>query len=305
MTREKLNQKKQKEIFDEEKKETRKKILLVLLKILLVITILAVIFYLLNTYIFTAKLVVREKRVVSEKIPDSFDGLKIVHFSDLHYGSTIYIPEVKSLVKKINELSPDIVVFTGDLIDKNYDIDSKEQEKIIKELLKVKATVGKYAIDGDEDKKNFSAIFNQSGFNVLNNNYDLIYNDSKAPILLVGISSMLSESSNLESAFSYFEQEKSDANIYTVVLAHEPDLTDQILDKYNADLVLAGHSHNGYVRFFNGKPLFKVDGALKYDEEYYRLQNTDLYISSGVGTNGSGIRIFCMPSISLYRLSSK
>ena len=178
MTREKLNQKKQKEIFAEEVREKRKKIFLITVKILLIITICVALFYCLNTYIFTGKLVVREYRVTSNKIPTEFDGLKIVQFSDLHYGTTVKLPEVKKVVERINYLQPDIVVFTGDLVDKNYKIDSSEQEKIITELSKIKAAVGKYAIDGDEDEKYFNTIFNQCGFSILNNSYDLIYNNT-------------------------------------------------------------------------------------------------------------------------------
>ena len=130
MTREKLNQKKQKEIFAEEVKEKRKKIFLITVKILLIITICVALFYCLNTYIFTGKLVVREYRVTSNKIPTEFDGLKIVQFSDLHYGTTVKLPEVKKVVERINYLQPDIVVFTGDLVDKNYKIGIVEKSLI-------------------------------------------------------------------------------------------------------------------------------------------------------------------------------
>lgn len=303
MTREKLNQKKQKEIFAEEVREKRKKIFLITVKILLIITICVALFYCLNTYIFTGKLVVREYRVTSNKIPREFDGLKIVQFSDLHYGTTVKLPEVKKVVERINYLQPDIVVFTGDLVDKNYKIDSSEQEKIITELSKIKAAVGKYAIDGDEDEKYFNTIFNQCGFSILNNSYDLIYNNTNEPLLLAGVSSSLKKENNIDEALNYFSGEGVNNNIYTIVLEHEPDLTDDVLNKHSSDLILAGHSHNGSIRTPWKSTIFKVVGANKYDNEYYKFENSELFISSGIGTNGSGIRLFCMPSISLYRLS--
>ena len=76
----------------------------------------------------------------------------------------------------VNERKPDIVVFTGDLIDKKYELSSEEQEKLIKELKGITATLGKYAILGDEDNEKISTIFNQSDFTILRNEYDLIYN---------------------------------------------------------------------------------------------------------------------------------
>ena len=222
MTREKLNQKKQKEIFAEEVREKRKKIFLITVKILLIITICVALFYCLNTYIFTGKLVVREYRVTSNKIPTEFDGLKIVQFSDLHYGTTVKLPEVKKVVERINYLQPDIVVFTGDLVDKNYKIDSSEQEKIITELSKIKAAVGKYAIDGDEDEKYFNTIFNQCGFSILNNSYDLIYNNTNEPLLLAGVSSSLKKENNIDEALNYFSGEGVNNNIYTIVNENMP-----------------------------------------------------------------------------------
>ena len=87
------------------------------------------------------------------------------------------------------------------------------------------------------------------------------------------------------------------------IVNKEPDLTDDVLNKHSSDLILAGHSHNGSIRTPWKSTIFKVVGANKYDNEYYKFENSELFISSGIGTNGSGIRLFCMPSISLYRLS--
>ena len=96
---------------------------------------------------------------------------------------------LKDIVKKVNERKPDIIVFTGDLIDKDYKLSSKEQEKVIKELQKLNASLGKYAIFGDEDNEQFKIILNQCNFNILKNSYDLIYQNDNNPILLIGLSS--------------------------------------------------------------------------------------------------------------------
>ena len=94
-------------------------------------------FFLYTTYISSKIISVKETRITSEKLPKSFDGLKIIQISDIHYGSTIFIEDIKNLINIINRRNPDLVVFTGDLINKNYKINSSEQEKLIKQMKKI------------------------------------------------------------------------------------------------------------------------------------------------------------------------
>ena len=304
MTREELNHDKQKKITDEAYREQRKKIVLSIFKIIVLLVTFFVLFYLYNTYISTAKIIVKEKRIISKKIPQNFDGTKIVQFSDLHYGSNIFLDDLEKLIKLINSRNPDLVVFTGDLIDSSYKLKDNEQEKIIKLLSNINATLGKYAIVGDEDSDNLSSIFNQSNFIFLDNSYDLIFKGNDSPILIVGNSSMLKKKNDINKAYGYFNDDTNNKDIYTISLIHEPDLVDQVLDKYKSDLILAGHSHNGNIRIPYMKGLIKISGAKKYYDSFYKIKDSDLYISSGIGTNGSGVRIMCQPSINFFRLSS-
>ena len=77
MTREELNKAKQSEIISEERREKRKKVVCITFKIILALVIIFSTFYILNDYIFTKKILVKEERIVNEKIPDSFNGFKI------------------------------------------------------------------------------------------------------------------------------------------------------------------------------------------------------------------------------------
>ena len=304
MTREELNKEIQKEIFAEEKQVKIKKIIKFIIKLILFLTIFFTLFFTYTTYISTMKITVREYRIVNKKIPDNFNGLKIVQLSDLHFGSTMFNNEVKEIKRLVNERKPDIVVFTGDLINKEYDLSSKEQEKLIKELKEINATLGKYAILGDEDTEKISTIFNQSDFTILRNEYDLIYKDTNTPILLVGISSQKKQP-DIDKAYNYFAEATHNSNIYTITIMHEPDLVDDITSKYKSDLFLAGHSHNGNIRVpFINYSFFKVEGAKKYNQDYYEINDSKLYVSSGLGTK-NGFRLFCRPSINFFRLSNK
>lgn len=302
MTREELNKDIRAKVSHESNKENTKKIVKIIIKLLLFFGIIGTLFFLYTTYVSTAKVMVREYRIINQKIPTSFNGLKIVQLSDLHYGSTMLDEELKKVINLVNERKPDLVVFTGDLIDKNYKLTPKEQEKIISNFKNIKATTGKYAILGDEDTEKIATIFNQSNFVILRDEYDLIYNSKDNPILLIGVNST-SKNPDIDKAFNYYKEPTHLSNIYTISLIHEPDLADDI--NYQSDLILAGHSHNGNIRIpFAKKALFKVAGAKKYDQDYYHINNSELYVSSGLGTK-RGIRLFCRPSINFFRLSNK
>ena len=305
MTREEKNHYKQDEIFNEEKKEKRKKTVIKVFKFSLLFALIITLAFFYTTYISTVKIIVNEKRIVNSKLPPSFNGAKLIQFSDLHYGSTYFYKETKDLVKIINERKPDIVVFTGDLIDSRYKLKAKEQEKLIKLLKSIDASLGKYAIMGEEDGEAFNTILNQSDFTILNNEYDLIYKDDNSPILITGQKSLLKNENNAEEAFKYFNEEQANKNIYTISLIHEPDTFKDSELLQMSDLVLAGHSHNGEIRIPYLGPLFKFAGAKSYYNSYYKEKNTAIYISSGLGTKKFDIRLFCRPSINFFRFSNK
>lgn len=305
MTREELNKEKQKKIIEEENREKRKKIVVLIFKMVFILIIAFVLFYLYTTYISTGSLIVKEERIVDNKLPSNFNGMKIIHFSDLHYGSTIFEDELESVVKEINKRKPDLVLFTGDLIDEEYNLSTKELEKVIKQLKKIDASLGKYAITGEEDSTNSNTIFNQSDFIVLNNSYELVYKDNSNPILLIGLSSLLKEQRDINKAYSYFSESTHNSDIFTISILHEPDSVSEILEKYPTNLFLAGHSHNGNIRIPYVGALKKEEGAKEYDQSFYQINDSKLYISSGIGTNGLGFRLFCRPSINFFRLSQE
>ena len=308
MTREEINEEKQKQISWENNKDHIKKTIKKVLKIGFILFFISTCLFLYTTYVSTSLIQVREYRYINNKIPKNFDGLKIIHFSDLHYGSTMLDDDMENIKQKINVRNPDIIVFTGDLINKNKQLSQKEQEKLISYLKALKASVGKYAIMGDEDQEDIYTIYSQSDFVLLKNESDLIYKNNNQPILIVGLSSFISDQQNITKGFEYFQKEGADSNIFNITLMHEPDIADDVVSNYsNADLILAGHSHNGYIRIpITHVPLDKKFGAKRYPNEYYKIGSTDLYVSGGLGTNSFlGFRLFCRPSINFYRLASQ
>ena len=75
--------------------------------------------------------------IIKDDIPSSYDGLKIVHFSDLHYKKVITEKEIKNLIKEIKKIKPDIVLFTGDLADDDYKLTNQDINFLIQELSKI------------------------------------------------------------------------------------------------------------------------------------------------------------------------
>ena len=121
------------------------------LNTIIFIVIIITMIFLYAKYIGIKGIEVKEYKVESNILSENFSGVKIVHFSDLLYKSTINDEDVLELVDKINLLKPDIVVFTGDLVNKNIKLNEKEREFLINSLSNINVTIGKYAIYGDYD----------------------------------------------------------------------------------------------------------------------------------------------------------
>ena len=240
----------------------------------------------------------REYKVESTRLPSSFNGLKIVQFADIHYGTTINKKQLDKIVNKINELKPDIIFFTGDLIDKNIVPTDNIQQEIIDSLSKLNATLYKYAVQGNEDDNEiFSKLLDQSGFKVLNNETTLLYYKSNSPIAISGFNNIASNPN-----YSTINDSIEDLDIntlYHIVLIHESNALDSIID-YNPDLVLSSGTLGGKIRLF--KPLSLPKNANKYYDDYQKINETDFYISNGLGTTGLNLRFNNAPSFNLYRL---
>ncbi len=289
-----------------EKKEKEKKKGGKLLSIFLLLVVIVVTIFLYAKYTGIKGLIVKEYRVKSEILTNNFSGLKIIHFSDLLYKSTVDKEDVKNLIKRINELKPDIVVFTGDLINKNAKINNEDIEFLEEELESISAKVGKYAIYGDEDYsiESYKTIMEKSKFKILNNSYDEIFYKNNESMFIIGLPSSLKEEIKLEDAFNFYKEDEK--RKFIIVLVHDGK-TIRFLDEstYEVDLVLGGHSLNGsiVIPYYGG--IFIDDGAYKYYQEHYSKGITDIYISSGIGTNKYPYRIFNKPSFNLYRLKAQ
>ena len=258
-------------------------------------------------YIGPSGFITKEYTIKDVSLPKSFDGLKIVHFSDLHYNRAISIDKVNKIVAEINLINPDIVVFTGDLIDKDVNLTNKDYSDLSKSLSNINSKYGKYAVMGNhdyyKDKDKIIDIYTNSNFKYLDNNNDLIYSKENEVIFIGGINTLSYNMDDLDKTMEYFNNHSDD--IFKIILVHEPDITDKIVNNYNVNLILAGHSHNGQIRLPIIGAIYTPKYSKKYYDNYYKIDNTNLYISSGIGFSTINYRLWNKPSINFYRINKE
>lgn len=260
-------------------------------------------------FIATSGLTTNEIVINEKNIPTSYDGLKIVHFSDLHYTRVITKKNINKIIEEINLINPDIVFFTGDLVDSDKTLNDDDIKFLTESLSNIKTSYGKYAILGNHDIANnyddIVNIYNNSDFILLENSYDIIYSPNNEKIFIGGVNSVSHALNDISKTMSYFDNNDNN-NTYTIILLHEPDYADDIINNYqNINLILAGHSHGGQVRLPIIGALYTPKNGHKYVKGYYELNDTSLYVTSGIGVSRYNFRLFNKPEINFYRLNKE
>ena len=274
-------------------------------KFLMIIIIIGTLICLYARYIGTSGLVTYEYKIESSDIGNNFDGLKIVHFSDLHYLRLTNKDTLKSVIDEINLISPDIVFYTGDLVDMDFELNDNDEEDIINLLSNINSKYGKYAVIGNhdyyKDEEKLKNIYTSSDFLLLRNSYDIIYGNDNDKLFIGGVDTYSYDMANIDKTMEYFYDNEDIS--YKIILVHEPDYTDTVVNRYDVDLILSGHSHNGQINIPYIKNIFLPYGSEKYYGKYYKINNTDLYVSSGIGESRINFRLFNRPSINFYRIN--
>lgn len=261
-------------------------------------------------------------RVIPQKLklknlPKSFEGVKIVHLSDMHLGSfPLHTQEVAKAVEKINSLEADYIFFTGDMINER----AMEAEPWIDTLKQLKAKYGKFSSLGnhdygdyyapwagkadkiEENVRNLKRIQEQMGFQLLRNeNVKLtIGNDF---IRLIGLENWgaghFSKYGDLEKA----KQGVADEEIQ-ILLSHDPSHWDEeVLNKSAIDIALAGHTHGCQMGVeIPGIKWSPVQYRYPRWAGLYKEGDQQLYINRGFGYIGYAGRVGMAPEITLFTL---
>jgi predicted MPP superfamily phosphohydrolase len=239
---------------------------------------------------------IRTERITlaSPKIPQSLGKLTIVQISDVHLGLIVRDVRLQTILDKVKEASPDIVVSTGDLVDGQIDGLSGLAEL----LREVRPLYGKFAVTGNHEMYagfNHSLKFMHSaGFRVLRGEAVTL----PGLITIAGVDDpALSRSSGSASEEEQRLLAAFPNEAFTVLLKHRPVIDKESLGRF--DLQLSGHVHKGQLFPFNLVTylFYPVKSGIN---NYPR--NTALYVSRGTGTWGPPIRFLAPPEITIIEL---
>jgi len=239
------------------------------------------------------------KTLTSSEIPDSFDDVSIALISDIQYGTFMDKTRLESFLKKLVNIQPDIVLFSGDLFDKDAEVTEEYINELEMLLSSIQAPLGKFAVIGDNDKE-YEEIYKQimfnSNFELIDGNIIKLANRSTNYINLIGLHAA-SGQNNMEELFTEILPES-----YTIALCHTPDIA-QELPRNQVDILLTGHSHSSQINF----PLIGINEseATKYRAGQHITDSTTIYVSHGLGTSEKDIRLFSDPEIIVFRFQTK
>lgn len=255
---------------------------------------------------------VSDETVYLEDLPEEFDGFKVVQLSDLHNKE--FGEGNKRLVKKINNIKPDIIVITGDMLTNSQEIEDNGAA-FIKLLKNLNGNYPIYYVTGEheeglyfEDKNKYRKAGTKEAYEEKLSNLGLtVLNDERTTITrqnskinLYGLKEHLSGEIQIEKRLG--KPNEAEVNI---LLSHRPFYFHEYTD-WGADIVFSGDTHGGIVRlpFIGG--IVSTEGFFpEYDGGLFHRENSVMVVSRGLGNNPIPLRINNRPEIVVITLKNK
>jgi len=277
---------------------------------MIVISVTAVIFLLILLGIWQDNdIVVTETEYKNRKIPAGFEGFRIMQISDLHNKS--FGREQRKLLENVRKVSPDIIVVTGDLVDRRrYDLDTAMI--FIDGALD---TAPVFYVPGNHEGwsgryDEVAARLKSSGVSVLENaSCDIMRSGESIRVAGLSDPAFLSENHRNEEDTSfmikYIESMPRDG-VFTLILSHRPELFGLYAEK-NLDLVFSGHAHGGQIRLpFIGGLYAPGQGVFpRYTSGIHEEKDSAMVVSRGLGNSLFPIRFRNRPDIPVVTLHRK
>ena len=253
---------------------------------------------------------VNEREIASARLPEAFDGFRIIHVSDYH--NAWFGWKASNLLDKIREAEGDVILITGDIIDRRTPNLRRSRYFIrkVSEILPAYFVTGnheahykrwfnlkKYIIKSEMENLSFSSVeLARDGgkINLAGMPDPWFLGDEEDPFVHLYFDKMLQHRLNgLPAGF-------------TILMSHRPELF-HIYSKYNLDLVLSGHAHGGQIRLpYLGGLYSPHQGILpRYTEGIHIKNDTALSISRGLGNSRFPFRVFNRPEIVVITLKKK
>ena len=283
-------------------KKSKKKSLLVMILVIGMITL----------FLYTQNNLIHIQPITLsfENLPKSFDGFKIVHLSDLHGKS--FGKNQNNLIDKVKFIDPDLIVFTGDLVDSNH-YDETPGLVLMKALAELSPV---YFVMGNHEHWSSKSIdlekkLEDIGVTVLRDeSIFLEHQGSKIQIIGIddpSISKVITNDAigkQISNASKSYEKLKE--NTFKILLAHRPELF-SAYTKANMDLIFSGHAHGGQFRLpFLGGLIAPDQGWLpKYTAGQYHKDHAVMVVTRGLGNSIIPQRLFNRPEIVIVTLENK
>lgn len=256
---------------------------------------------------------VKEVTIESEALPRGFDGYRIVQLSDIHTGSwgNDTTPMLKA-VNIINRLQPDLIVFTGDLVNNL----ASELDAFIPVFSQLKAKHGVYSVLGNHDYSTYikwdtpqqqeaqldslKAKQARMGWALLNNRHVKLHQQNDS-IALIGVENSgrppFPDHARLSEAMT------GTAGMFQILLSHDPShWRREVLPKTDIQLMLAGHTHAMQTRIFGFTP---AQFVYPENDGLYQEGEQMLYVNIGLGHLLYPMRLGAWPEITLLTLKAK
>jgi predicted MPP superfamily phosphohydrolase len=232
----------------------------------------------------------KEFTVTVPGLSPALDGFKIAQISDMHVDSAWKLRQFNAIVKEVDEAKPDLILFTGDLIDPGITCraDLGEAARHLKARLGMYGALGNHEYYYGLDK----AIDCYKAFGI-----KLLRNESAdlGELRLIGLGDVHTEGLSAGDVKAILA--KAGNGKFRLVMTHQPVYYPEIAAS-GAGLVLSGHTHRGQIVPFN----FFTRLAYKYFYGQYRIDNTAFYVTSGAGTWGPPLRWLAPAEIPLITL---
>jgi predicted MPP superfamily phosphohydrolase len=244
------------------------------------------------------------QQIAIDKLPAAFHDFRIVQISDIHFDEYTEPLFLRRVLAEVNALAPDLVLLTGDYISRvplSYDFVVGAMHRC-GEVLREIACPQRFAVMGNHDTflgvTIVQPVLAAAGIPLLLDEHVPIERGGQR-LWLCGVNDPVTCIPDLAQAVP----EKPDGPV--ILMSHGPDYADEVLAHPRGslvDLMLAGHSHGGQVRFPLVGAMHTPLGGKKYVEGLFRLGRLQLYVNRGIGTVGVPLRLNCPPEITLFTL---
>jgi hypothetical protein len=243
------------------------------------------------------QIVISRIEIPLRNLPLDMDGMTILQVSDVHYGMLTENGRLSKIVQMVNELHPDIVVFTGDLVDEKV----SHMEQMAEPLSRLRSRFGIYAVLGNHEyyagANRIAKILGEANIHLLRNEVENI----PGGIQILGIDDptgfkrMNEPKPNFEGLISKLDSQKP-----SLLLYHRPSGFEEAA-RAKVGLQLSGHTHGAQI--FPIRPFAEL--WFPYVRGLHQIGESYLYVSRGVGTGGPPMRLGSPPEIVHIRLRSQ